>query len=215
MDANYAIYDINSNQHRNFLGTPGYNQGNYIGSGLVMKYADISGNTVDVYQRFNAVYDQQYNEGSTADGFFNCFKGLVDRSLHEDVYSFVSIKAHNNEYYFSKEPLMRMLDYANMNGVPVWTAINLLDFLKMKDEASFSNLSWKKNKLGFTLHSTLTHSNGLTFMIPAEYDGIHIKEITIDGTPESFKIKTVRGMDYAFVTIEGGNLYEVSASYNP
>jgi len=215
MDANYAIYDINSNQHKNFLGTPGYNQGNYIGSGLVMKYADISGNTVDVYQRFNAVYDQQYNEGSTADGFFNCFKGLVDRSLHEDVYSFVSIKAHNNEYYFSKEPLMRMLDYANMNGVPVWTAINLLDFLKMKDEASFSNLSWKKNKLGFTLHSTLTHSNGLTFMIPAEYDGIHIKEITIDGTPESFKIKTVRGMDYAFVTIEGGNLYEVSASYNP
>jgi hypothetical protein len=215
MDANYAVYDINSNQPLNFLGTPGYNQGNYIGSGLVMRYADASGNTVNVYQRFNAVYDQQYNEGSTADGFFNCFKGLVDRSLHEDIYSFVSIKAHNNEYYFSKEPLMRMLDYAHMNGVPVWTALNLLDFLKMKDEASFSNLSWKENELGFTLHSTLTHRNGLTFMVPAEYNGINIREIHIDGAKRPFEVRTVKGITYAFVTVEGGNSYEVSARYNP
>jgi hypothetical protein len=214
MDANYAIYDINSNQPKNFLGTPGYNQGNYIGSGLVMKYADVSGHTINVYQRFNAVYDQQYNEGSTADEFFNCFKGLVDRSLNEDIYSFVSIKAHNNEYYFSKEPLMRMLDYANVNGVPVWTAVHLLDFLKMKDEASFSNLSWRENKLGFTIHSTLKHSNGLTFMIPADHQGMKVREITIDGTNKSFDVKTVKGTDHAFVTIEGGNIYEISAKYD-
>ncbi len=39
MDANYAFYDMNSNQPEHYLGSLGTNQGNYTGSGLVMKYA--------------------------------------------------------------------------------------------------------------------------------------------------------------------------------
>ncbi len=34
--------------------------------------------------------------------FINCFKGLMDRSLYNEVYSFISVKSHNDEYYFSK-----------------------------------------------------------------------------------------------------------------
>ena len=68
--------------------------------------------------------------------FINCFKGLMDRSLNNEVYSFISVKSHNDEYYFSKIPLMKMLAYANSNGVPVWTSLKLLDFIKMRDEAS-------------------------------------------------------------------------------
>jgi hypothetical protein len=213
MDANYAIYDINSNQPANYLGTPGYNQGNYTGSGLGMKYADVNGKTVNVYQRFNAVYDQQYNEGSTKEGFFQCFKGLVDRSLYDDIYSVVSIKSHNNEYYFSKEPLMKMLDYANEKGVPVWTAFNLLDFLKMKDEASFSNISWRKNVLSFNLNSSLKHSAGLTFMVPAMFSGKKIGSVIKDNKETAFGIQKVKGKDYAFVTVNGGSNYGINVSY--
>ena len=68
------------------------------------------------------MYDQQYNENHDPEGFFNCFKGLMDRSLNDEVYSFISVKSHNDEYYFSKTPLMKMLAYANSNGIPVWTA---------------------------------------------------------------------------------------------
>ena len=64
--------------------------------------------------------------------YYNCFKGLMDRSLDNEVYSFISVKAHNNEYYFSEKPLMKMLDYANSKGIPVWTELKLLDFLKQK-----------------------------------------------------------------------------------
>jgi hypothetical protein len=213
MDANYALYDFNSNQAKNYLGTPGINQGNFTGSGLVMRYADVSGKTVNVYQRFNAVYDQQYNEGSTKEEFFNCFKGLVDRSLNDDIYSVVSIKSHNNEYYFSKEPLMKMLDYANDKGVPVWTALNLLDFLKMKDEASFTYISWSKNALSFTLNSSLKHNYGLTFMVPAMYSGKKIGLMTKDGKETAFLIQRVKGIDYAFVTVQGGLNYNIDVNY--
>ena len=213
MDANYAFYDQKSNQPENYLGTLGYHQGNYTGSGLVMKYADVGGKTVNVYQRFNAVYDQQYNESHDPEGFFNSFKGLVDRSLNDDIYSVISIKSHNNEYYFSKKPLMKMLDYANEKGIPVWTALNLLNFLKMKDEASFSTLVWSDNQLSFSLNSSLKHSNGLTFIVPARSGGLNVKTITIDGAETPIILKSVKGSEYAFVTVTGGSTFEIDVKY--
>ena len=213
LDINYAHYDINSNQGKNYLGTPGYKQGNFTGSGLVMKFANGNGETVNIYQHFNAVYDQQYNELHDPEGFFNCFKGLVDRSLNDEIYSYVSIKSHNDEYYFSKKPLMKMLAYANSKNVPVWTAENLLDFIKMKDEASFSDLTWLENSLSFDLNSTLKHSNGLTFMLPASFAGNQLKMVTKNGAETQFTIRKVKGSDFAFVTVAGGMNYNFKAIY--
>ena len=214
MDANYAFYDMNSNQPEHYLGSLGTNQGNYTGSGLVMKYADVKGKTVNVYQRYNAIYDQQYNESNDPEGFFSAFKGLVDRSLYDDIYSVVSIKAHNNEYYFSKEPLMKMLDYANAEDIPVWTALNLLDFLKMKEEASFTHFSWSNNNLSFRLNSSLMHSNGLTFLLPAVYGDKKISLIKQDGEETFFSIRRIKSVDYAFITVQGGSNYEFVITYH-
>jgi hypothetical protein len=213
MDANYAMYDIKSNQPDHYLGSPGTNQGNYTGSGFVMKYADVKGKTVNVYQRYNAVYDQQYNESNDPEGFLNCFKGLMDRSLNNEIYSIISIKSHNNEYYFSKKPLIEMLAYANKNEIPVWTAVNLLDFLRMKDEASFNKVKWSDDQVSFTIKSSLTHSNGLTFMIPAHYKNMHIKKVIIDRLDKTFSLKSVKGTEYVFETVKSGINHSVKAYY--
>lgn len=212
MDVNYAHYDMNSNRGH-FLGELGTNQGNFTGSGLVMKYADVNGSTINVYQHLNNVYDQQYNEIKDPEGFYNCFKGLVDRSLFNEVYSYISIKAHNDEYYFSKEPLLKMLAYANENGIPVWTTVKLLDFIKMKDEASFNNINWTNNQLLFKISSSLKHSNGLTFIIPTSYWNKKMKAVYKDGTRQSFIIRSVKGCDYAFVTVEPGYVYDIKVDY--
>lgn len=213
MDANYAFYDMASNQPLHYLGSLGTNQGNYTGSGLVMRFADVNGKTVNVYQRYNAIYDQQYNESHDPEGFFQAFRGLMDRSLFEDIYSVVSIKAHNDEYYFSKEPLMKMLDYANAQNIPVWTALKLLDFLNMRDEASFTRFSWSDNSLSFRLNSSRTHPSGLTFLIPALYDGKEISSITKDGGKIVYAVRKVKGVDYAFVTVQGGSDYDFVIDY--
>jgi hypothetical protein len=213
MDGNYAFYDLKSNQPEHHLGSLGTNQGNYTGSGLVMKYADSEGKMVNVYQRFNAVYDQQYLESKDPEGFFNSFKGLMDRSLNNEIYSIISIKSHNWGYNFSKKPLMNMLAYANTNDIPVWTALKLLDFLKMKDEASFTKINWTNNQLSFTLNSSLKHSNGLTFMIPANFGDKKVNMITKDGTDTQFSIKSVKGSEYAFVTVEPGKNYDLKVNY--
>ena len=137
----------------------------------------------------------------------------MDRSLNNEVYSYISIKSHNWAYYYTKAPLMKMLDHANQNGIPVWTAQKLLDFIKMKDEAKFENISWSGNKLSFKLTSSLKHTNKLTFMVPETYGSKKIKGITSNGKVQSFMQRTVKGHNYAFVSVEPGKNYNIVVNY--
>ncbi len=212
LDCNYAHYDNGSSQGH-FLGSFGLDQGNYTGSGLVMKFAGADGRVIDVYQQLNNVYDQQYMEHKDQDGFFDCFKGLMDRSLNNEVYSYICIRAHNNEYFFSKVPLMNMLDYANTKGIPVWTERKLLDFLKMREEASITNTAWSRSKLSFDLSSSLTHSNNLTVLLPNDFDNKTIKGILKNNNEASFIIREVKGSTYAFLSVEPGADYSIVVNY--
>jgi hypothetical protein len=213
LDINYAHYDIKSNQGEHYLGPLGTDQGNFTGSGLVMKFADSKGKIINVYQQLNAVYDQEYNESHDPEGFFNCFKGLMDRSLKNEVYSFISVKSHNDEYYFSKAPLMKMLDYARQNKIPVWTELNLLDFLKMKDEAAFSAFGWSDNELTFKLTSTLKNASGLTFLLPVNHGNLKVRQIAVNNQNRKFEKRKIKGSEYALIIVNSGNTYNISAKY--
>jgi hypothetical protein len=213
LDMNYAHYDLKSNQTEHFLGPLGIDQGNFTGSGLVMKFANVDGKVINVYQHMNAVYDQQYNESHDPEGFFNSFKGLMDRSLNDEVFSFISVKSHNDEYYFSKTPLMKMLAYADSNGIPVWTALKLLDFIKMREEASFTSTSWSDNSLSFNLNSSLNNSNGLTIMIPHNFGNRRIKGISKNGNDASFIVREIKGSVYALLTVKPGANYSMVVNY--
>ena len=212
LDCNYARYDNLSSQGH-FLGAMGTNQGNFTGSGLVMRFADIRGSVINVYQQLNSVYDQQYMEHKDPDGFFNCFRGLMDRSLNDEVYSFICVKAHNAEYFFSKIPLMKMLDYANDHGIPVWTEQRLLGFLSVREEAAFSHLNWADDVLSFKIASSLKDSNMLTCMIPYYFNGKRINKITVNGNEQSYIIRSVKGFEYAMLPVKPGSDYRIKASY--
>lgn len=213
MDLNYAHYDIKSNQGDQYLGPHGTNQGNFTGSGLVMKFADSRGKVIDVYQQLTPIYDQEYTESHDPEGFFNAFKGLMDRSIQNGVYSFISAKAHNDEYYFSKAPLMKMLEYSRSNGIPVWTALKLLEFVKMRDQATFSGIGWTGSRLNFTLNSSLEHSSGLSFMVPLDYNNRKVEGITLNGNELPFVINIVKGRRYAMATVRPGENHSVVVKY--
>ena len=212
MDINYAHYDNNSNQ-QHFLGHMGSMQGNFNGSGLPLKFVDETGTLVNIYQLLNNVYDQQYMENKDSTGFYECFKGLMDRSINNEVYSYITIKAHNDEYFFSKTPLLKMLDYAKEKNIPVWTPVTLLDFLKAKDDAMFSNIKWLNSKLSFEIKSVIASNGKLAIMIPLSYNGKIINEISINGIRYPSFLKRVKGFDYAFLTIKPGSSYSVEVNY--
>ena len=212
MDVNYAHYDNNAREGH-FLGPLGINQGNFTGSGLPMKFSTSGGKVLNIYQHLNNVYDQQYMENRDTAGFFYCFKGLMDRSLDEEVYSFISVKSHNDEYEFSRKPLMRMLQYAKTRNVPVWTASELLDFMRVKDAASFDDIKWEGDELSFMLNSPVNGKAGLTFFLPVESGDKTVSAVNINGQSRSFYLRSVKGQEYAFVTVTPGVDYEISVMY--
>jgi hypothetical protein len=212
LDCNYARYDNLSSQGH-FLGAMGTDQGNFTGSGLVMRFADIRGSVIDVYQQLNSVYDQQYMEHKDQEGFFNCFRGLMDRSLNNEVYSFICVKAHNAEYFFSKIPLMKMLDYANDHKIPVWTEQRLLGFLNARENAGFVRVNWAGDVLSFKIKSTMQDSSKLTCMIPNYFNGKRINKITMNGDEQPYTIRSVKGFEYAMLPVEPGSDYRIKVRY--
>lgn len=212
LDCNYAHSDNHSNQGH-YLGPMGAAQGNFNGSGLIMRFSDIRGHIINVYQQINDVYDQEYMENKDPDGFYNCFKGLLDRSLYDGIYSFVTVKAHNAEYFFSKIPLGKMLDYANSKRIPVWTELKLLGFLKARDEASFSDINWENNRLSFKIKSALKHSNTLSMMIPYLHSGRKINKIISNAVSKPYSVETIKGQEYAMFTIQPGSDYNMAIDY--
>ena len=50
-------------------------------------------------------------------------------------------------------------------------------------------------------------------MLPGNYGARHITGISVDGKESQFTIKTVKGYEYAFVTVEPGSDYAIQVKY--
>jgi hypothetical protein len=212
LDANYAHYDNNSSSGH-FLGSQGKDQGNFTGSGLVMKFAASDGRVIKIWQHLNNVYDQQYNENHDPRGFFEAFKGLMDRSIDNDVWSFISVKSHNDEYYFSKEPLLRMISYAHKRSIPVWTAARLADFLEKREDSVISGLCFDGSDLLFTFGPVGEGQDKLSLVIPFAFGSEKIRTIKVNDTEGSFVKKNLRGKEYAFLKINDPGTHKIKISY--
>jgi hypothetical protein len=106
-----------------------------------------------------------------------------------------------------------MLGYANAQDIPVWTVSKLADFIKMKDEARFPGIRWSGNVLNFRVDSDLKGDNGLTFLLPAVYNDLKIKNIKINGNGSRYITRKIKGYEYVLVTVEPGNTFDISAGY--
>ena len=212
LDCNYAHYDNKASQEL-FLGSHGYTQGNYTGSGLPMKFADAEGNIINVYQQLNNVYDQQYMEHDDKNGYFNAFKGLMDRSIDSGVYSFICVRAHNNEYFFSKMPLMEMLDYANERKVPVWSEEMLLSFLLARDACTFSNIQYSNNRLKFTLDSPVRLDGKFGVVVPYMFGGKKVSAILSNGKKIQLITRSVKDQKFVLIPAKSGVSGDVEVVY--
>jgi hypothetical protein len=203
-DCNY--YQFGGNKvYPNWLGDVGH----FTGSGIPMKFSDASGRILNIYQSSTQLPDETWLK----ENIENKCKTLIDRSLDEE--NFIYINANFHTWYWGecKLPGLRVLDYCNRRGVPVWNAEKVYEFIKMKDEATFTDINWSNNKLSFNLNSSLKHSNGLTFMVPLKHGDKKIKSITKNNKDNPFTIKSVKGSDYAFLTVEPGGNYSILVNY--
>jgi chitodextrinase len=174
------------------------------GSGLVMRFADLDGTTIDTWQAHTHMNDeaaQPYPATSNA---------LLDGALGANgYYGYFTVNMHTD---FNPWPDSdAIVNSALTRGVPVVSAKQAFDFIDGRDRSTFTSFTWSSGTLGFTLRPG-TGARGLRAMLPRSTTGGTLNALTKDGVPVTFTTQTIKGFEYAVFDAQDGRY---AATYGP
>ncbi|MCW2966779.1 MAG: hypothetical protein JWM71_551, partial [Solirubrobacteraceae bacterium] len=178
--------------------------GMFTGSGMPMRFADTDGSMLDVYQAATQMTDES---GQSYPATINA---LLDKALGpEGYYGAFTANMHSDSAASAGSDAI--IAAAQSRGVPVVSAKQMLTWIDGRNASSFGSIAYAHGKLDFTIDHA-AGANGLRAMVPAQAAAGALTQVTRDGTPISFTMQTIKGVDYAFVDAASGT-YE--ASYAP
>ena len=174
--------------------------GLFTGSGMPMRFATTEGSVVNVYQAPTQMTDES---GLT---YPYTIDTLLDRALGPEGYygAFVA-NMHTDSY---PEPdADATFSSATSRGVPVISSRQLLAWLDARNGSSVTFINWANSDLTFTVQASAT-ANGLQAMVPV-LGGYAVSQVKYNGSPISYSLRGVKGIQYAFVAAPAGD-YEVT-----
>ena len=180
--------------------------GLFTGSGLPMRYADRNGSAVDVYQATT-----QFPDETTWD-WPNDPNTLLDNALGpQGFYAVLTLNLHTDTAndVFSND----IVASAQTRGVPVVSALQMLNWLDGRNNSSFSNVSWSGKTLSFTVNVG-SGARNLQVMVPARASTGSLGTITVGGTPVSYTLQTIKGMSYGVFLTTGGSYQATYVSFS-
>jgi hypothetical protein len=96
-------------------------------------------------------------------------------------------------------------------AVPVVSAKQMLTWLDGRNGSSFQSLAWNGSVLSFSV-AVGTGASGLQIMLPRTVAAGTLSTLTLAGTPVSFTVQTIKGIQYATFLV-GAGTYQ--ATYTP
>ena len=172
--------------------------GLFTGSGMPMRFAKADGTMIDVYQAATQMTDES---GQTYP--FNT-DTLLDRALGAEGY-YGAFVANMHTDQDDEVESSATVSSAQLRGVPIVSAQQMLEWLDGRNGSSFGSISWNGTNLSFTVVAG-AGSNGLRTMLPASFGGRALTGLTRGGTPVSFSAETIKGVAYAVVQLGGRQL---------
>ncbi len=162
--------------------------GLFTGSGMPMRFADINGNTLNIYQATTQMTDE------SGQLYPYTVDTLLDNALGSAGYygAFVA-NMHTDEAQSSGADAI--VQSALVRGIPVITASQLLTWLDGRNASNFSALSWNGTTLGFSINLA-PGANGLVAMVPIA-SGLTVTGVTNNGNQVPFSKAMIKGMPYA------------------
>lgn len=183
LDLNYYYYPGSWVQDR-----PGL----FTGSGFPMRFADMNGTMVDVYQAVTHMTDES---GQT---YPFTSDTLLDRALGpEGYYGAFTTNIHVDSVPDAEIISGQIVSSAQAHDVPVISALQLLQWLDGRNASTFKSITWATNKLNFNI-AVGTHANGIQAMLPMTSTTGPLIEITWNGAPISYTAQTIKGIEYGF-----------------
>ena len=173
----------------------------FTGSGMPMRFADLNGSMIDVYQAATQMTDES---GQTEPLNIN---SLLDKALGpEGYYGVFTANMHtDNASHPGSDAIVAS---AQSRGVPIVSASQMLQWLDGRNGSSFNSLSWSGNKLDFTI-DVGAGANGLRGMVPTTSAVGALTDVKRNGTSIPTTTQTIKGVHYAFFDAAAGS-YEAT-----
>jgi uncharacterized protein DUF4082/Big-like domain-containing protein/molybdenum-dependent oxidoreductase-like protein len=198
LDMNYYYYPGSWIQNR-----PGF----MTGSGFPMRYVDLDGSIIDVYQAATHLVNE--NGVTYPDGI----NGMLDKALGPEGYYGV----FGARYDYTDTFAAQLLDSARARNVSLISAQQLLTWIEGRNSSTFSNpsvfftgaVSGSEVQIVFSISAG---ADNLYAMIPDKRTSfinepnLQINSITINGSPVPFTVEMIKGRSYAVFPATTGNV---------
>jgi hypothetical protein len=174
--------------------------GMFTGSGMPMRFADVDGSMIDVYQAPTQMTDETNMDYTT---FCNT---VLDKAIGpEGYYGVFTANMHTDSV--TSPGSNAIIASAQARQVPVISARQMLTWLDGRNNSSFGNMSWSNNQLTFNV-TMRSSANNLKAMLPLTSASGQLVSITQNGNAVPFTTQTIKGMQYAFFApATGTNTY--------
>jgi hypothetical protein len=194
--------------------------GYFTGSGQPMKFIKANGTIIENYQLLTPLVDEQmvtgaglaYEQLDVAQAL-DVTKSMIDASQARD-YAALVAQFHVGYFGATQPWLVGSLEYATSLGIPMWNADTFLTFTEARHDTAYTNIVWNAptSTLTFGLESDPSCPSTLTTLLPKTYNGQTLVSVNVDGSPKSFTIQSVKGVDMAFISTSSGT-HAFSAVY--
>jgi fibronectin type 3 domain-containing protein len=188
LDTNYYHYPST------WIGNkPGY----MTGSGTIMRFADVDGSLIDVYQAHTHMTDESSMPQPTSVNF------LLDRAVGAEGYygMFVSL---NHTDIAADANSDAIIASAQARSVPVISAKQALAWVDGRSNSAFRDFAWSGGTLTFRI-SVGAGATGLRAMLPRTSSAGQLSAVSRNGTPLALTVATIKGVSYAFFDAASGN----------
>ena len=181
--------------------------GMFTGSGLPMRFANLDGSPIDVYQATTQLTDESGIDIPAH------IAALLDRAAGpQGYYGAFTANIHTDR---SVGPAEAIVAAARARGVPVISSAQLLAWLDGRNDSSFGGLNYDGRQLRFTLNHA-AGARGLEAMVPAATPAGRLLSLSRNGAPVAVATRTVKGIEYlVFAAAQGDYVAAYSAVPQP
>ena len=188
LDANYYHYPAS------WIGT---RNGFMTGGGFPMRFADLDGTPIDIYQQNTNVTD----ESTTA--FSAAMNTLLDNALGPlGYYGAFGTLIHTD----NPAPLPgfeEIVASAQARDVPLISYKQMLDWVDGRNGSTIRGMSWSSGTFSFVT-TVGAGANGLRTVLPTQGPSGTLSALTCAGSAKPYTLQTIKGIQYAmFETITG------------
>jgi hypothetical protein len=163
--------------------------GVFTGSGFPMRFADLDGSLIDVYQATTQMTDESGMDYPVH------IAALLDGALGpQGYYGVFTVNMHTD--FFPHEGATAIVEAAQARGVPIVSSVQMLTWLDGRNGSSFQDVGFDRGQLRFRI-APAAGARGLEAMVPARSASGPLLGLTADGAPVSTTPRSVKGVDYA------------------